>query len=181
MGQAVTKCFTATALDAAKNAWGTVVQGVTAFAKWLEHEVKSLVTSVINSISDIVKGIKQFFINCWDSVEAFTRKILNLDQNLKDHVWGGVYKVGKGFVSAGIQHMRERLKELKYENIDGLTDDQIEKLWNEHMSKHPLTPEEKKAMDDTFPDDTDSGPSNMMSSTGVYSKFKSAHNVYDKV
>ena len=60
MGQAVSTFFSVTVVNAAKNAWATVVSGVTAFATWVKDGVMSFVNSVINSITGVLESVKKF-------------------------------------------------------------------------------------------------------------------------
>lgn len=174
MGQAVSNFFTTTVVNVAKNAWATVVHGVTVFSKWLEAGVQSLVTTVVSSIKDMRESLKKFIINCWDSVEAFTNKIFNLKPSPKDYVWDNINKIGKGLQSASVRHMRTRLKELGYEGIESLSDEKVQEKWDEYMKKNPLSEEDKKDLDDTFSSDKNVvQATNQISCTGGYSKFMS--------
>lgn len=173
MGQAVSTFFTVTVVDAAKKAWATVVNGVTVFAKWVQEGVTSFVNSVINSITGVLESVKNFFIRAWNNVVEFTNKIFNLTPNPKDYVFDYVHQIGTEMVQAGIDHMRQRLKELGQNDIDNLSDEEVEKRWKQYMSNHPLTPEEEQELKDTFGSDFDSDSSKTMSSRGGLSKFAS--------
>ncbi|GLJ42948.1 hypothetical protein SUGI_0891230 [Cryptomeria japonica] len=168
MGQAVSTFFSVTVVNAAKNAWATVVSGVTAFATWVKDGVMSFVNSVINSITGVLESVKNFFIRAWNNVVEFTNKIFYLKPNPKDYVYDYVYEIGKEMSKAGIEHMRQRLKELGQNDIDNLSDEEVEKKWKQYMSNHPLTPEEEQDLKDTFGKDFDSDSSKTMSS-----KFRS--------
>ncbi|GLJ42941.1 hypothetical protein SUGI_0891120 [Cryptomeria japonica] len=173
MGQAVSNFFTTTVVDVAKKAWTGVVHGLSTFANWVGKEVKSFVTTVIDGIKSIVGKIRDFFVNLWHNVEEFTRRIFNLKSSAKDFMWTKVYDIGEGIRNSGVQHMRERLKEMSYSDVDSLTDDQVVKQWKEYMSQHPLSSDEQKELEDML--DSSSDPSTkMINGTGGYSKLRSA-------
>ncbi|GLJ42943.1 hypothetical protein SUGI_0891140 [Cryptomeria japonica] len=172
MGQAVSNFFTTTVVEVAKKAWTAVVDGVNTFAKLLEKEAKSFVTTVINGIDTIVTKVKNFFINSWHNVEEFTHKIFNLKSNLKDYMWTQAYEIGKGFHNSEIDYMRGRLNQMSFEGIDSLTDDQVSEKWHKYMNGNPLKPEDKNELNEML--DSSSDPSNkVISGTGGYSKLRS--------